>query len=389
MKERRICAALRFLIFFGIIAVSSPAQEIITDGGLSPAVRKKIEPSLKPRWPFDRYPAPPPPYYWSEKTWAALPAREDAADVAPPNSKYPEAQSNASADVFFIHPTGYSSPTSWNAPWNEKAASAATDGMMRYCTSAFNAAARVYAPRYRQMTIYCFFDQGTSGIRAADLAYSDVERSFNHYLKFWNQGRPLILAGHSQGSFHGLRLLQEKIIGTPLQDRLVAAYLIGFAVPMGIPGIEPSRSAMDTGTVIGWNTYTKDGVPDFFTRNAIIWLKGSYRKINGSPIVQINPLSWKLHGGFIPARKNPGALPGSESETTLLKLIPGIVGADASGKVLIINKPAILGFPGMGPDMPLLNADFGDYHNYDYQLFYETIRRNALDRVKAFMAKPN
>ena len=32
--------------------------------------------------------------------------------------------------------------------------------------------------------------------------------------------QPFILAGHSQGSLHGARLLRERVAGTPLSDRL-------------------------------------------------------------------------------------------------------------------------------------------------------------------------
>lgn len=53
---------------------------------------------------------------------------------------------------------------------------------------------------------------------------------------------------------------------------------------------------------------------------------------------------------------------------------------------MIIENPRVAGFPGAGPDMPILNSDLGDYHNHDYQLFYESLRRNAVERVRAFQA---
>ena len=190
-----------------------PAALCLTEGG-DAAIRAAYQPR-RPEFEFGAKPAPPPPDYWDPATWAALPFVKDAADFVPANSKLAEAQDTAAADVFFIHPTGYSSAASWNAPWDDKQAAQAAEAMMVCCASAFNAAARVYAPRYRQMTIYGVLELGPSGIRALDLAYSDVERAFEHYMTFYNQGRPFILAGHSQGSMHGLRLLQEKIIGTP------------------------------------------------------------------------------------------------------------------------------------------------------------------------------
>jgi hypothetical protein len=119
----------------------------------------------------------------------------------------------------------------------------------------------------------------------------------------------------------------------------------------------------------------------------MIWLDGSYRRIGEMPIVQVNPLSWKLGGGPVPPSSNPGSLPVPLSPDDPVSLVPGVCGADASGRVLIIAKPQHPGFPGFGPDMPLLNPDFGDYHNYDYSLFYESIRGNVVERVKAFLSE--
>lgn len=211
-----------------------------------------------------------------------------------------------------------------------------------------------------------------------------MARAFDRYIEERNQGRPFLLAGHSQGSTHALRLLQEKVIGTPLQERLVAAYLVGMAVPGEIPGIRSSRTAVDTGVVISWTSYTRRGDPRFLTRDMAIWFGGEYRKAEGLPLVQVNPLSWGLNGKEVPASMNPGSVPFYDPVGGPPPLIPGVTGADASGRVLIIDTPAVRGFPGAGPGMPILNADFGDFHDYDYVLFYESIRRNAIDRVKAF-----
>jgi hypothetical protein len=358
---------------------------VVTGATLDPDVQRNLRQAFRPASLFEETPPPPAPDYRSPDAWAALPGRKDDADVAPPNSLYPEAQAAAAADVFFVHPTGYSKAASWNGSIDDPDAVRAASLVMKYLASSFNAAARVYAPRYRQATLYAFLDFETrSGIQALDLAYSDVARAFDRYIEEHNQGRPFLLAGHSQGSHHALRLLQEKVIDTPLQERLVAAYLVGMAVPREIPGIRPSRTAADTGVVISWTSYTREGDPRFLTRDMAIWFGGGYRKAEGLPLVQVNPLSWELNGREVPASRNPGSLPFYDPAAGPPPLIPGVTGADASGRVLIIDTPAVQGFPGAGPEMPILNADFGDFHDYDYVLFYESIRRNAIDRVKAF-----
>lgn len=362
--------------------------QIITGATLAPEAQQRLKQLFRPAFLFEDKAPPPRPDYRLPDTWAALPARQDDADVVPPNTKFSEAQATAAADVFFIHPTGYAKPDSWNGPIDDPSATRAVALVMKYLASAFNAAARVYAPRYRQATLYAFLDYETdSGTKALDLAYSDVERAFEHYVKSYNQGRPFILAGHSQGSNHGLRLLREKIIGTPLQDRLVAAYLIGMAIPRNIPGIQPSRASNDVGCVISWTSFTTNGNPQFLTRDMPIWHGGKYRRCAGLALVQVNPLSWELHGGAVPASVNPGSLPYYDQFGNPPALIPEVTGADASGLVLVITKPNVPGFPGSGAAIPILNADFGDYHDYDYVLFYESIRRNAIDRVKVLGKK--
>lgn len=372
-----------------ILIPNAYADVIMTGANLSGEARAMMERD-KPDSTFETQSLPPPPDYASADAWAALPDKADNADLAPPNTRYPESQASAEADVFFIHPTAAAAAkNNWNIPIDDPITMQEVDNVLGFCASAFNAAAKVYAPRYREANIYAFFDdKTTSGIKAVDLAYRDVKRAFLYYIKFYNQGRPFILAGHSQGSMHGSRLLQEHIIGTPLMDRMVGAYLIGGTIPEKIHGIPPSRSASDTGVLIGWNTYTKDGDPGIFTDGLIGWISPSYVKMGGISLLQTNPLSWELNGPEIGPSRNPGSLPFLQENAGTPSLIPAVCGANASGKVLIINKPEVPGFAiSEAGDLPVLNAKYGDYHSFDYTLFYESIRKNAIDRGNAFFER--
>lgn len=390
MKYLNIVSIICVIISIVTILSSAHADEIVTGGNVSAEARAKIDPA-KPNSTFETQDLPPEPDYSLPGSWAALPEMEEAADLEPANTKYPQSEAKAAVDVFFVHPTtAVAARDNWNIPINDPLALQDVDNIMAYCASVFNAAARVYAPRYRAAKLYAFFDdKTTSGIKAVDLAYRDVERAFLYYLKEHSYGRPFILAGHSQGSIHLSRLLQEHIIGTPLMDRLVAAYLIGGTAPAEIPGIKPSRSATDIGVLIGWNTYTKDGDPTIFTNGLIGWINGSYTKMGGRPLIQTNPLSWKLNGPAVPALQNPGSLPFIEGpKGGAPSLVPAVCGADASGDAVIINKPEVPGFTYAGAgDIPVLNPAFGDYHSYDYTLFYESLRKNAIDRAKAFIER--
>ena len=68
------------------------------------------------------------------------------------------------------------------------------------------------------------------GVKALDLAYNDIREAFIHYLENFNQGKPIIIASHSQGTIHAKRLISEFIDGKELQKQLIAAYLVGMKV---------------------------------------------------------------------------------------------------------------------------------------------------------------
>ena len=365
------------------------ADEIAAGANLPAEARARID-KLKPDMPFGSRGTPPSPDYSLAASWAALPDKRDPADFAPANTKYPESQDTAAADVFFIYPTtAVTDLNDWNIPIDDPVETADLDGILMASAGIFNAAARVYVPRYREAAFYSFFDDKTdSGMKAIELAYRDVERAFLYYVEKYNNNRPFMLAGHSQGAIHALRLLQEHIIATPLHERMIASYLIGGAVPLDIKGIRPSRSATDTGVVIGWNTYTRSGDPSVFMDCIPVWTGSSYVSMGGKPLLQTNPLSWRLNGPKVRSSRNPGSLPLPENRFKIPDLIPGVCGADASGKVLLVDKPPVKGFAMPDTfDTPVFNPRDGDYHIFDCRLFYESIRKNAVDRVKSFLNK--
>ena len=172
------------------------------------------------------------PDYRQLKNWAASPHKPSPSDLVP--SFLSEEDFNKTADVFFIHPTTYlcqrhgrcsimldrtemnrmraqANDEPWNSDTDDTALNAFTDrGTIRMQASVFNRCARVFAPRYRQAHVKTFFLKPSDAVQAAfDMAYSDIRNAFSYYLEHENNGRPMIIAGHSQGSFHGLRLLRE------------------------------------------------------------------------------------------------------------------------------------------------------------------------------------
>src|SRR6185369_4468390 len=199
------------------------------------------------------------------KAWSAYPGRDDGADNEPVGSPSID-ESEAPADVFFVAPTTFLSPSEWNGPAQDRSylMREVDDGILESMASAFNACCRIFAPRYRQATIYAMFTPGDDSHKAIELAYADVRRAFHYYLAHENRGRPFILAGHSQGSWHLLRLLAEEIDGSALRKRLVAVYAPGYLTPVDVferelEHIKPCATPNATGCVILWNTFGLDG----------------------------------------------------------------------------------------------------------------------------------
>jgi len=165
--------------------------------------------------------------------WAASPFKIDPSDKVPKDLN--DSEKDSLADVFFIYPTSYTNlkmPDGWNASIDDPKINSKTDKeSMLYQASVFNKYCRVFAPRYRQANLEAFYTKDKEGADAAlDTAYHDVKKAFEYYLEHYNNGRPIIIASHSQGTWHAGRLLKEFFEGKPLKKQLVCAYIVGLPV---------------------------------------------------------------------------------------------------------------------------------------------------------------
>ena len=161
--------------------------------------------AILPKGDFDPASAPKAPDYRNPDHWAALPSKVDSADLVPDESLI-DKQSGADVDIFFLYPTTYTGKrgqNKWNASVDDPKLNARTDKYpIRFQASIFNSSGKIYAPRYRQAHLHVFYTQKKQmqGVRALDLAYSDVEAAFEYFLRYYSKGRPFIIASHSQGT---------------------------------------------------------------------------------------------------------------------------------------------------------------------------------------------
>ena len=282
------------------------------------------------------------------------------------------------AAIFFIHPTTYLRNDRWNAPLEAGGDSAfRTNLFVKSEASAFSGAGQVWAPRYRQAAFGAFLLDSVDAQRALDFAYRDVAAAFEEFLKEAGD-KPIILAGHSQGALHLMRLLREKVAGKPIARRLVAAYIVGWPIDtksdlpaIGVPACETSS---DTGCILSWMSFGTPANPslilDQWKKTA--GLTGAMR--NSESILCLNPLTGTRDGAANPAANRGTLVPSMNFESA--SLAPGQVGAHCDKGLLILDGQ----IPALGPYVLPGN----NYHVYDYALFWGAVRSDAERRLGAW-----
>jgi hypothetical protein len=330
---------------------------VLLTAGCTPATGRYITANKFPELPAGAE------RYALMECWAAHPDKRDASDSIPEPLRASWV-ADTTTDVFFLHPTTLVDKRDerWNADINDSALNTKTDRTtILFQASAFNEC-RVYSPRYRQAHIRAYYSSDTARAREAlDLAYEDIREAFIYYLDHFNRGRPIIIASHSQGTTHALRLMKEFFEHKPLAHRLVAAYMIGMALPEGyFSALAPCADSTATGCFVGWRTLKEGYMP-------------KYAKRERSPSVTVNPLTWTMTDTLAPRDMNEGAI-----LTRFNHLVPHVTNARIHEGVLWVHRPY---FPGSF----LLRTR--NYHIGDINLFYLNIRENVRTRIRSYQVR--
>ena len=316
-------------------------------------------------------PIPSPPSYLKPESWALNPVLSPSQEPALPKRRRRSLhaiQSDTIADVFFIHPTMLLDGSAWNADVSDENMNASVDlWPIRHQASAFSSAGRVFAPRYRQAHVRIFSLGDSLSWAAAEVAYADVRRAFEVYLEQWNDGRPIVLAGHSQGSFHGRRLIQEFFDGTALANLLVAAYLPGMDmyasefddVPLCL---EPTQ----VGCLCTWMTYGRGYLPH--------WLLRKRQSPNFTAVLVTHPVTWSQ---TVTSSDYPDHL-GVVRPSFRLSKSGAIRGDISPDGVLWIDHPKVFGGKWLQRE---------DWHSGDINLFWVNVRKNVSTRAKEWQTK--
>ena len=301
------------------------------------------------------------PDYSNLNYWAAHPLKWDPSDSIPKPLR--KEKRDTLVDVFFLHPTIYTmelKDSSLNADIDDAYLNAKTDySSILYQASVFNQHARIYAPRYREAHISAYFPKDTlTALKAFDLAYEDVKAAFEYYLENYNHGRAIIIASHSQGTTHALRLLKDYIENKPLQTKLISAYIVGMTIPKAsFSSIRMCEDSLEIGCVCGWRTFRKG-------------YKAPYVEAEKEFSLVTNPITWKTDGDYADKKMNKGSVLFKfnkvHKRTTDAQIYEGVIW---------IKRPKF-------PWSFLYSTK--NYHVGDINLYYMNIRENVEQRIKAY-----
>jgi hypothetical protein len=329
-----------------------------------------------PRTPFQTIEPPPAPDYATPAAWLLRP--NESAGLKP-------------ADVFYVHSTAFYRRKGWNAPIDD----ANADHVRRVIAAPneagpFSAIAEIWAPRYREATLFSQFTHKYDGLAARELAYSDVRRAFQQFVAERDPARPLILVGYGQGALHVQGLLRDHFQGeiNPLRRRLVAAYAIGASASAefldGLSPAMPVCGAPDrVRCVISYVDFEErfDEEMERVRDRTLVWGEdGRLASSKTDALVCVNPLSWSADATYQPAEKNVGAASATGiAPGTAPAGIARAVGARCDRGILLVDTPK---------RRILRRGDwFGaKWRAQPFNLFYHDIAQNAAIRLAALEA---
>jgi len=239
---------------------------------------------------------------------------------------------------------------------------------------AFETVGNIYAPYYRQVdgetTLTLSLDEQDKLV--GGIPASDVIAAFDYYIKNYNNNRPFILAGHSQGSCVMRYLLSRYMKEHPkVYARMIAAYAIGYSITDEYlsknPHLKFAEGPNDTGVIISYNT---EG-PKFEGKSPV-FRPGA---------IAINPLTWTRDEKLATVKESLGSIMVDKDGNIVTLKNYADARVDKTRGVVICSTVDEANLSGSG------HFSKGFYHAFDYPFYYYNIRENAANRTKIFLNK--
>ena len=326
---------------------------------------------------FAPAPASTDPDYTKAASWLSRPdLPDDPSRWTPPGFQQAEQPEVA---VFYVPPTTYLRRDRWNAPLDDREANQRLRLFASSQASAFNGVGAIWAPRYRQATMGAFLINDDRAAKAFDFAYQDVARAFDAFIAQIPATRPILLVGHSQGSLHLTRLMRERIAGKPIAKRIIAAYIVGWPISIeaDLPslGLPACAAPAQPNCIVSWQSFAEPADPRLILDiyNATVGPTGISRK--DTPMLCVNPLTGAPDTAALRMANLGSLIPRATFDGADLQ--PSLVAARCSPEGLLL-----IGEPPIGYGSYILPG--GNFHVFDYALFWTNIRVDVLARTLTF-----
>jgi hypothetical protein len=242
----------------------------------------------------------------------------------------------------------------------------------------FSGVCRVFAPMYRQVTLFGLAGYPSLNVPAAygDIAYESLLSGFEDYLAKYNDGRPIVFIGHSQGAALLIKLLASSVDDdAALREKLVLAIILGGDVeirPGALVGgsfshIPACSKAKEAGCVIAYSSFP--GEPPaaalFGRPGQGVALQSGQKRTRGVQVVCVNPAA--LGGGT--AELDP-LFPSQGAASTPWVEFPGLYSArcESFGGATWLQVRKLTGSSDKRPVVTEADGPDWGYHTYDVNL---------------------
>ncbi|MDR3292054.1 MAG: DUF3089 domain-containing protein [Methanobrevibacter sp.] len=262
-------------------------------------------------------------------------------------------------DIFVLSPTTYFNPLRRFAPISSHAMRHRMQNFYDEQVAAFEKVGNIFFPVYRQASATILLRKKSSRKKLlSKVPDNDVLAAFNYYLENFNNGRPFIILGHSQGAELTANLIFNRLNSRPeILKKLVAAYIIGYSItPQDLektPSLHFATSARDFNAIVSFNVLGKDAD----AKKLVTWRKNS---------LAINPISWRCDETLASAGKNL-------SDARLDKTF-GVI------RVTTENTKLML------PNLPIVNSlfPFPSYHLYEVKIYQNSLVENITECSRVY-----
>lgn len=287
-------------------------------------------------------------------------------------------ENTKSVDVFYVYPTAWykedPSEPDFCAIDNKIMLIGSRSAFNRQAT-AFETVGNIYAPYYRQAdakyTLSLPENERWNAI--GSIPAKDVIAAFDYYIKNYNNGRPFILLGHSQGSNVILFLLKEYMYKNPtVYKRMICAYVIGYPVTSEFMNanehLKFAEGPDDLGVIISYNTQSPNVAP------------GSNIVMGDNIGIVINPINWKRDETPASASENLGSYMPVDSLGHF-----GIINNFADARIDLAKGVLVCSSVNDSAMFQISGAmGLGIYHSFDIPFYYNNLKKNAETRVQKF-----